>query len=211
MRPSSAGSRLCHAHRRGQPAVPDKRPSWTTSVGLAAALLTTMALPAGASQGLVITGTAVARAPWVLSIDGQDLRLWGISPPPPDCKFGAGEEALRCRELATLVLEAILATGALRCRRQSANASGTAVARCEQDGADVAAMLVLAGVALDAPAESRGFYAPMRRRRVRLGPGYGGMPVRAEAYRPKPFMNRFTPFAPDRTARPADMRAETAM
>lgn len=103
--------------------------------------------------------------------DGTRIRLWGIDTPELEqtCLDAAGSPYL-CGVDARRALLALISDRPVSCERKG-KSYNRVVAQCEVDGADLGAMLVATGRAVEDPRYSSGFYTPQQdqARDARLG------------------------------------------
>lgn len=115
-----------------------------------------------AEADFVLTGKVSAvPAGYHLVVAGTVVRLWGIQMPSVSdhCPGEAGRP-WSCERRARVLLDALAAGRAVVCRARGAAAEGAVQAQCTVGGADLGGMMVTAGLALDEPGVSSGYYAP---------------------------------------------------
>lgn len=109
-----------------------------------------------------ISGVPVVQETGVLTIDGQNLVLWGIDTLAPDQQCWQGNVAWFCGEQATIALRHFIEGRFLTCEIQQVPDGNPLLARCYRlKGAkrkDVSEMLVRHGWALDRGETSGGAY-----------------------------------------------------
>ncbi|WP_162937334.1 thermonuclease family protein [Indioceanicola profundi] len=104
---------------------------------------------AGAAAQDVLTGPAIAVEGDRLTIEGQEIRLYGIDAPDrgQKCVSGRGVE-YDCFEMSRLALERLLQAGSPTCTMLPGAKDDGRLARCTVNGHDIGAFQVLAGWAM---------------------------------------------------------------
>lgn len=131
-----------------------------------AAIALWIAVPLAHAQGPqpeIITGTPLVQESGRVTINGQDIALWGIDTLAPDQQCWQDEAAWCCGEQATMALRHFVEGRLLECKLKSKPESGPALAQCyRQKGRapmrDVSELLVRHGWAMDHSEVSGGAY-----------------------------------------------------
>jgi endonuclease YncB( thermonuclease family) len=93
---------------------------------------------------------------------GETIRLWGIDAPELEQSCTDQDDQLyACGERAKLAAKLLIGDQPVTCRQQDIDHGGQIVAQCATSaGADLGAMLVITGWAVDDGQSSDGWYAP---------------------------------------------------
>lgn len=106
--------------------------------------------PPGAAWGAPVTGPGKAKEGDLVTVNGQDFRLFGIDAPDPGqkCKNVRGVE-YDCFALSRTMLERLINNGEVECTpRKASPAHGPKLALCKAGGDDLARAMVEFGYAL---------------------------------------------------------------
>jgi endonuclease YncB( thermonuclease family) len=106
---------------------------------LAIALLS--AAPAAAGQARIIDGDSI-------TLDGRQIRLYGIDAPEWDQTCGAPGATWPCGRAATDALHALADGRDVTCEHMDTDRYGRDVARCHAAGVDLSAQMAASGLAL---------------------------------------------------------------
>ncbi|HSK40149.1 MAG TPA: thermonuclease family protein [Arenibaculum sp.] len=111
--------------------------------------------------GFVLTGTVeTVPAGYRVVVAQTPVRLWGIrTPSMSDHCPGEAGRPWSCEQRARMLLDALAAGQAVVCRARGVQVAGAVPAQCTLDGVDLGGMMVTAGLALDDPGISGGYYA----------------------------------------------------
>jgi endonuclease YncB( thermonuclease family) len=97
------------------------------------------------------------------SIDGQEVRLWGIDAPEYHQTCFKDGSSVPCGKYARQRLEKLTKGADLQCERINTDRYKRTVARCYVHGEDLAALMVRAGFAFDYPRYSKGTYSKQQK------------------------------------------------
>lgn len=119
--------------------------------------------PANAQDELTLTGLPVVQDNGFLSINGQQIALWGVDLLAPDQQCWQGDVAWGCGEDAMSALKHYVGNKAVACQiKQSAVNDTPALAQCFRfkgsKAQDIAEHLILKGWAIERVAVSGGQY-----------------------------------------------------
>jgi endonuclease YncB( thermonuclease family) len=119
------------------------------TVGLAALGLGGLCLAAPVRAGETVSGHATASSGDIVTLDGRELRLFGIDAPEPGqtCRNRYGRD-YDCFERSREILDLVVKDQTVDCEIKGTDAMRRTLAVCHAAGRDVGAVMVTAGWAL---------------------------------------------------------------
>ena len=115
------------------------------------------------SSAPALSGDLFIRDGDSFTMNGKELRLWGIDAPEYRQYCSKDDQSVPCGKYARQRLENLLTGEKLECERITTDRYKRIIARCYVRGEDVAAQMVRAGFAFDYERYSKGTYAEQQK------------------------------------------------